>query len=102
MNKKAKDVTKDDYDDIWKNLNRKGSLLDWVYEKDSKGKIHVHGLIKFERSTPYFKNMVPRGFTSLFVELYDAEGWRNYLNKGDTIRNGEYMFDQQVDQDIVV
>jgi len=71
-----------DYSPILRKLNSIGSILDMVYERDSKGIMHVHGLIEFNRC-PYFKTLMFEGFAQKFEEIYDRERWLKYIHKDD-------------------
>lgn len=84
--KGAELVTEEDYQTILNRLNSKGTVIDVQYEKDKKGRLHIHGVVEFKKSTPLFKSMCPFGFHSHFEEIYDIGGWQKYMYK-DTFRN---------------
>lgn len=75
-------------------LRRKYDLIDHVYEHDSKGKLHVHGIVDFGFKVPRFTTMVPKGIHSNHKMIYDLDGWRRYLLKEQRsqIDNTQYMF----------
>lgn len=92
-NKPADLVTEQDYEPITKVLNKKGQIIDLVYEKDSKNRIHIHGVVKFQNKTPLFSSMCLKGFHSHFEEIYDQAGWNKYIHKMDSQNiNKIYMF----------
>lgn len=74
-------VDETDYQSILATLHKRGHVIDVIYEKDKSGKLHIHGIVEFERRAPLFKTMCPKGFHSKFEELYDIEGWYRYLYK---------------------
>lgn len=56
------------------------NILKSVSEKDSKGRLHYHGVMSVPRSL-YRKRLSMSGFHFKLVELYDAEGWDVYIMK---------------------
>lgn len=83
-------VNEEDYEPILIMLRRKGIVIDVQYESDSKGLLHIHGLVEFSGKTPLFKSMCPKGYHSHFEEIYDIEGWSRYIHKDDFRK--QYMF----------
>lgn len=78
---KKVDVTEEHYEPILKMLNKSGTIIRMVYETDSKGKLHIHGIWQNNGRTPLFKKMCPQGYHSFFEELYDEDGWNRYIDK---------------------
>ncbi len=72
--------TKVDYQMIMDQISKKGVILDYRYEKDSKGKLHIHGVIKFSR-TPLFKSLHFTYYSQFYEEIYDINGWNKYIGK---------------------
>lgn len=73
----------EDYRFILKLLSTKGDVLDFVYEHDSKGKLHIHGYMNF-RKKPYLASLCPKGYHSMFKTIDTEEelkGWLSYMNK---------------------
>lgn len=77
---KPEDILMTDYSEVLSHLNEKGKLVAYEFEKDKNGRLHVHGIVEFER-TPQFKKMVPHGFHSHFEVMYNEEGWKKYMKK---------------------
>jgi len=69
-----------DYSEVLGLLNKKGQIIDFVYEYDSKHKLHIHGIVELKKN-PFFKTMVPPGVHSRFEVITDIDGWRNYMYK---------------------
>lgn len=76
----VKAPTQQDYMPILKGLSRKGDIIEFIYETDSKGKLHIHGILEVNK-TPYFKTLVPKGYGTKFELIYDLEGWKRYMHK---------------------
>lgn len=72
--------TQQDYLPVLKVLSSKGDIVEFVYETDSKQKLHIHGILEVSRQ-PYFKSLVPRGFHFKYEEIYDLAGWQRYIHK---------------------
>lgn len=51
-----------------------------VSERDSKGKLHYHGII-YLRKGFYRRKLVVRGYHMKLEELYDRAGWIRYIEK---------------------
>lgn len=75
----VKNPTQQDYIPILKILTNKGTISDFVYETDSKGKLHIHGILEVIK-TPYFKSLIPKGYGTKFEEIYDLAGWQRYIH----------------------
>lgn len=88
---KAEFIDESDYEPILRNLNRVGKVVDVIYEKDKKGRLHIHGIVTFTRS-PLFRMLCPKYYHSYFEELYDQAGWNRYMMKDQKIDNSQYMF----------
>lgn len=77
--------TKEQYDRILKNLRNRGTVIDYVYEDcDKSGKptrLHIHGIIKFDKKNPYFKSLMWFGCKSHFELIYNRQGWEAYIKK---------------------
>lgn len=72
--------TQEDYLPILKAFSSKGTIIDFVYETDKKGKLHIHGMLEVTRC-PYFKNMIPKKCHIKYEEIYDKSGWERYIHK---------------------
>jgi len=76
----------EDYRYVIKLLSTKATIIDFVYEHDSKGKLHIHGLADFGRKKPYLTSLCPTGYHSCFRPLKteeDVNGWVSYMRKGN-------------------
>lgn len=90
-----KHPTEEDYENrIISVLRRKYKLVDFVYEQDRKGKLHVHGVVDFFGFTPRFATMVPRGVHSRHVKITSLDDWQRYMLKDQRKRldNKQYLF----------
>lgn len=77
--------TKEQYDRILKMLRERGSVIDYVFEDRAKSgrptRLHIHGIIKFNKKAPRFSSLMWFGCKSKFELLYNVEGWRSYITK---------------------
>jgi len=77
-----------DYDYCIQILNRYGYVDCHFYEKDSKGKLHVHGIVQLRKGFMR-KRLGINGFHMHLVEIYERQGWEKYILKD------EYLFDKK-------
>lgn len=92
---RMKAPTEEDYNKyVLKDLRQKYKIIDHIFEKDSKGKLHVHGVIDFGASCPRFTTVVPNGVHAHHVKITDIGGWQRYMLKAQRqqIDNTTYMF----------
>lgn len=95
---KINDMKEPDEDDymnrIIKPLKSKYTVVDYIFEKDSKGRLHVHGVVDFFGKCPRFTNLVPKGIHSKHVKITSLEDWQRYMLKDQRkhIDNKLYMF----------
>lgn len=75
------DPQREDYLTALQALRLHGDIIEMRFETDSKDKLHIHGIIRFRRTNPYFKRMVPKGYTTRFEPLLDYDGWMRYISK---------------------
>jgi hypothetical protein len=74
-----------------------GHIKDYSFEQDSRGKLHMHGIIMLKRHF-HRKRLMHEGFHIKLVEIYDETGWINYIHKEPAsppeqrVNNEEYMF----------
>lgn len=90
-----KDPTIEDYEErVLKPLRKKFPIVDTSYEKDSKGKLHVHGVIDFFGKVPRFTTVVPKGVHSFHRKVTSLADWQRYMLKDQraAIDNKIYMF----------
>lgn len=90
--KLKQDPSEEEYKAIVKQLESKGEVISYVSEEDSKGKLHIHGVIRLRKKNPYFKSLNFEGFHSKYEPIYDLDGWNRYMLKHNKIDNKQYMF----------
>lgn len=61
-------------------LQRKGKILDYSFETDSLGKLHIHYLFECRRN-PYVKSFIIKGYNVNFTPVYDKEQVLEYIHK---------------------
>lgn len=83
--------THDDYVPVIEVLQKYGLITHSSFERDSKGKIHVHGIVQLRKGF-FRKRLEVCGFHLKLVEIYDQSGWESYINKNQMINNNDYMF----------
>lgn len=82
-----------DYAQILRLLHTKGNVIDFVYEFDSKGKLHIHGAVEFTKK-PFFATMCPKGFHSRFDRIESEEDlakWLAYIYKDKRKHNDDQI-----------
>jgi len=86
--------TEEDYMIVLQRLSSKGEVVDFVFEEDSKNRLHIHGTIKLKHKNPYFKSLMCSGFHSHYELITDMDGWNRYIQKEtiQSIDNKTYMF----------
>lgn len=64
-----------------------------VLERDSKGKLHVHGIATIKKNF-YRHKLGVHGFNMKLDEIYDEQGWERYLHKQfkQKVDNSQYLF----------
>lgn len=72
--------SQEDYQPLLKMLSKKGQIVDFVYELDSKKKLHLHGIVEFKKN-PYFKNMMYKGCHTFYEPLWNESEWKHYMQK---------------------
>lgn len=78
--KMSKHPTASDYDVVKALLKKKGDILDWRYETDRRGVLHIHCLFEC-RKNPYLKSFIIKGYNSNFTPIYDADQVMSYISK---------------------
>lgn len=77
---KADNVKSSDYLHILTVLKRHGNVTRNYYEKDSKGKWHVHGVVELPKGFYRARVCLP-GYHVHFKEIWNEEGWEDYMRK---------------------
>lgn len=73
-------VTIHDYIDIISRLNVYGYVKDVEQERDSTGKLHIHGIILL-RPGFWRKHLCFQGYHTKLENMYDEKGWKRYITK---------------------
>lgn len=76
------DVKIEDYALIIDKFNKAGFIKDIAKENDSKGVLHLHGIILLRKGF-LRKSICLNGFHVKLVEIYDENGWLGYITKYD-------------------
>jgi len=82
----SEELSPTDYAEIIQHYHKYGFVDCHYYEKDSKGKMHVHGIILLRKGFMR-KKLCAIGFHTKLVEMYDRRGWELYILKD------QYLFD---------
>lgn len=81
LHNRVDEIFEDDYVPFFKKLVKAKCILDFnVYEHDSRGKMHIHGIFTCPRNY-YVKRLAVPGLSHKFVEVYDYDGWKKYCHK---------------------
>jgi len=85
------------YEKVLAKFMRMGEVKYWVFEHDSCGVGHVHGVIELPCGT-LRRKLITSNFNINLVALHDEEGWKRYLNKEkfnvvEYCMRNEYLFD---------
>lgn len=85
-----------DYIQFFENMEKKGcQIVNRYGEKDSKGKLHYHGIVKIPTKI-YRKALCLKGLHLKLKELTDEEGWTTYIKKDQG-----YQSDDTDDNDLM-
>lgn len=93
----GRDVLLTDYTEVlanWKDRFGNNVLIeDFITEKDSLGKLHLHGIIYVKKNF-YKKRLYTPGFHITSSDMYCKEQWIQYMLKQQpqSIDNKQYMF----------
>lgn len=79
---KALGTDKDpNYDLFFNKLDRFNIQVEFkVSERDSKGKLHYHGILYIDKGF-FRRRLTTRGYHIKLDEIYDREGWLRYIHK---------------------
>jgi len=83
-------VTLESYVDVIGLFNKYGFIKKAEYERDSRGVLHVHGILLLRKGF-LRKKLLLQGFHTKLEELYDESGWVDYIVKD--LGKGLYLFD---------
>lgn len=77
-------LNEESYQEVINLLNKKGKILDIIYEnKNKKGdkcRLHIHGVVMFDR-IPRFNNLFPTGYSTKIEKINCMEAWNKYISK---------------------
>lgn len=74
-------ATKQDYAPFFNKLDKLKIPVEYkICEKDSKGKLHFHGILYLKKGF-FRKRICVKGIHVKLVELYDRKGWIKYIHK---------------------
>ena len=79
-----------EYDCIAAQITQNATIEQKTFEHDSKGKLHVHLLVRFNRKNPYLNKYIRKNYSSNFIPIYDEDELKRYLSK--EVDNTKYMF----------
>lgn len=69
------------YDPFFDKLKKFKITIEYnISERDSKGKVHYHGILYLKKGF-YRKRLVTKGFRLLLKEITDRAGWIKYIHK---------------------
>lgn len=66
-------------------------LTDVVYEKDSRGRLHLHGILHASEYIVLTKCNL-KGITTKFKPLHSYPGWKDYMAKQYRIDQAEWKY----------
>lgn len=70
-----------DYTPFFNKLTKFGIKVEYkIFERDSKGKSHVHGILYLQKGF-YRKRICSKGMHIKLKELTNREGWIKYIHK---------------------
>jgi len=94
--KKKGIVTEQDFNPVLDVLRKSGNVVEYQCEdlnkKGMQCKLHIHGILEFNRRNPYLKKLCVTGFQMKWELIYDYDGWNRYCCKQTKIDNTTYMF----------
>lgn len=77
--------TREDYDAVIEKFKKLCKTISYlVYEEDSEGKLHIHGIIQLDKRF-YRKRLQVTGFHMCLREIYDENGWIRYCDKDQPV-----------------
>jgi len=89
INAKINDVSTIDeakYQPVFQAIEKqKGKVNHYVYEKDEKGLLHIHGVAELPKRIRY-TSLTVKGYTSRWKEVYNLAGWLDYMRKDQKLK----------------
>jgi len=87
------DIVFEHYDDCFRKMKRKGIILESCYERDSRGRLHIHAILK-ARPRILLRDFHMYGYSCKIKNVYDGPKLVQYLRKIQKIHidNSQYMF----------
>jgi len=82
------------YAPVINNLNTHGYIKHIQHENDSKGRVHIHGIVLLRKGFLRKKLIVP-GFNCHLSEILNEDGWMKYCDKDQPkpLKQIPYLFD---------
>jgi len=71
------------------------------YERDSLGKLHIHGIVLLRKGF-LRKRLCVNGFHLKLVEIYNRAGWELYINKHNYLFDQKYEPKTQAKEEIII
>jgi len=71
-----------DYNYVLSIYRVQGKVTDYCFERDSKNKLHLHGVIILNKHF-HRKKLCIRGYHVLLKEIFNYDGWVEYMMKDD-------------------
>lgn len=82
----------DIYDICRERLSKYGFIKHIVEELDSKGKLHIHGIVMLRKGF-FRQKLIVHGFHLHLAEVYDEKDWIKYMDKQQPQNEVPYLFD---------
>lgn len=77
-------VTHEHYNICFTTIKKQGGdIIDFYYEKDLQGRLHIHGLMLIDKKVRYTDLRI-QGFASKMVRSYNTQNWLSYCTKSQT------------------
>lgn len=96
---KGNTATKQDYAPFFNKLEKLGIPVEYkIAEKDSKGKLHFHGILYLKKGF-FRKRICVKGIHVKLEELYDRKGWLKYIHKDVMYHPLEQQAEEMADEE---
>lgn len=93
------EVTEADYQPFFDRIDNLNITVEYkMPEKDSKGKLHYHGILYLKKGF-FRKRICLKGFHIKLDELYDRKGWLKYIHKDVEFQHLEQQAQEMADEE---
>lgn len=106
----VKDAVPSDYLEIFEHYHNIGCFVHcYVFEEDSHGKCHTHGIIAIPIKL-YRKKLITQHYSTKLERIYNRGGWLRYISKVSkhqkytmhfndprTLQNSDHESDEEID-----